>query len=199
MTIPDHILQFWDQRYADNATPWDRGAASPALEQWLQQGALSPCRILVPGCGHGHEVAALAQLGFNVVGVDVAPAAVERLTQRLAEAAVHAEVVCADLLSWQPAAPFDAVYEQTCLCALAPGLWSNYERRLYRWLRSDGQLFALFMQTGQPGGPPYHCEMAQMREVFSHDRWAWPETPAVPVAHPAGIHEFACVLRRRSD
>ena len=32
------------------------------------------------------------------------------------------------------AEPFNAVYEQTCLCALDPDDWQAYETRLARWL-----------------------------------------------------------------
>ena len=42
---------FWEQRFAEGNTPWDRGASSPQLGEWLRVGALKPCRILVPGCG----------------------------------------------------------------------------------------------------------------------------------------------------
>lgn len=49
---------FWQARFEEGSTPWDRGGASPQLERWLQDGALpSGARVLVPGCGSGYEVA----------------------------------------------------------------------------------------------------------------------------------------------
>lgn len=36
------------------------GPSKEFWEAWLATGALQPCRILVPGCGSGYEVAALA-------------------------------------------------------------------------------------------------------------------------------------------
>src|SRR6478736_685143 len=47
---------------------------------------------------------------------------------------LRAQVEQADLFAWDPVSPFDAVYDQTCLCALPPGLWPSYARRLHRWL-----------------------------------------------------------------
>jgi hypothetical protein len=75
---------YWQARYDQGQTGWDRGGASPTLLRWLAAGDLRPCRILVPGCGRGHEVVALAKAGFDVTGVDFAPAAVEtvRATSR---------------------------------------------------------------------------------------------------------------------
>jgi cyclopropane fatty-acyl-phospholipid synthase-like methyltransferase len=55
-------------------------------------GDLRPCRILVPGCGRGHEVVALARAGFAVTGVDFAPAAAAALQARLADEGLPAEL-----------------------------------------------------------------------------------------------------------
>ncbi|MDE2502225.1 MAG: thiopurine S-methyltransferase, partial [Burkholderiales bacterium] len=54
---------FWQQRFEAGQTPWDRGGASAQLMAWLDAGALAPCRIAVPGCGAGWEVAELARRG----------------------------------------------------------------------------------------------------------------------------------------
>ncbi len=199
MTIPEHILDFWERRYLDDDTPWDRGDVSPALTHWLESGVLQPCQILVPGCGRGYEVVELARRGFDVVGVDVAPAAVAGLQRRLVDLGFAAQVVCADLLKWEPEQTFDAIYEQTCLCAIAPAVWPVYGRQLRRWLRPDGSLFALFMQTHAPGGPPYHCDIGHMRELFEESHWGWPDSAPLVVPHPSGIREFAYALRHRVD
>ena len=102
----------------------------------------------------------------------------------------------ADLLSWKPDAPFDAIYEQTCLCALDPLYWKAYELRLATWLKPGAPLFALFMQTGADGGPPFDCPVARMRELFEDARWQWPEELG-RIPHPMGMHEEAAMLVRR--
>lgn len=199
--------EFWQQRFESGQTPWDRGAVNPQLLRWLESGLLAPCRILVPGCGSGHEVAELASRGFEVVGLDYAAAAVERARARLAtlEPGVRARagVVHADALEWQPERPFDAIYEQTCLCALYPDHWGAYAGQLHRWLAPGGRLFALFVQIPRPGaaegliqGPPYHCDIHGMRALFPADRWDWPKPPYPPNAHPSGMSELPVVLTR---
>jgi len=188
---------FWENRYQTTNTPWDRGETSPALLQWLDSGELAPCRVLVPGCGRGYEAVELARRGFDVVALDFAPSAVRHLQGELGREGLRARVLAADVLSWLPEQPFDAVYEQTCLCALPPKTWEAYGMQLYRWLKPGGMLFALFMQTGREGGPPYHCDMDAMRILFSRDRWEWSGSPFCEVPHPAGIHELSTVLLRR--
>ncbi len=189
-------MSHWEEKYRAQTIPWDRGAASPALLDWLQDGALPPGRILVPGCGHGHEALELAQRGFQVTALDIAPTALAHLAAQLHAAGVDAERVCADALAWQPAQAFDAIYEQTCLCALDPDHWTAYERQLFAWLRPGGKLFALFMQTGKAGGPPYHCAVPDMHTLFAAARWQWPQSELTRIEHPNGLFEYAAVLTR---
>jgi SAM-dependent methyltransferase len=192
---------FWDKRFAEGDTPWDRGAANPQLGIWLAAGALKPCRILIPGCGSGHEVAVLAQAGFDVTGLDYSPEAISRTRQRLDAEGLKATVIEADVLAWQPEKPFDAIYEQTCLCALYPDQWRDYADRLHRWLVPSGKLFALFVQMLRPGaaegkieGPPYHCDIHAMRALFPEPRWAWPKPPYSRSTHPRGLAELVVIL-----
>ena len=195
---------FWEERFAAGNMPWDRGEPSPQLNAWLQ-GPLKPCRILVPGCGTGYEVVELALAKFEVTGVDFADEAIARAHRRLKDAEVDATLVQADVLQWQPDRPFDAIYEQTCLCALYPDHWREYADRLYQWIRPGGRLFALFLQLpradaaqGFIQGPPYHCDINGMRALFPDARWGWPKPPYARTTHPAGIAELAVMLERCS-
>ena len=172
---------------------------------WLDGGEMAACRIAIPGCGSGWEVAELATRGFTVLGIDYTPAAVQR-TQALCTAkAVAAEVVQADVLAFTPAEPLDAIYEQTCLCALHPDHWAAYAAQLQRWLRPGGVLWALFMQMPRPEalnegrvvGPPYHCDINAVRALFPEPAWAWPKPPYNTVGHPNLAHELAVRLVRR--
>ncbi len=191
-------MSHWEEKYRAQTIPWDRGAVSPALLGWIEDGEVPPGRVLIPGCGRGHEALELARRGFQVTALDIAPTALEHLAAELAAAGVEAERICADALAWQPAQPFDAIYEQTCLCALDPEHWATYERQLFAWLRPGGKLFALFMQTGREGGPPFHCALADMHALFDVGRWQWPQDEPGRVGHPNGLFELAAVLTRRA-
>lgn len=194
--------QFWQERFEKKETGWDRGAANPQLLNWLDSGALQVCRIAVPGCGSGWEVAELAKRGFDVVAIDYTPAAVERTRALLLSQGLNAEVIQSDALSYQPLVPFDAIYEQTCLCALHPDHWFGYAKQLRQWLKPQGNLWALFMQVVRPGatlegqiaGPPYHCDINGMRALFPEQDWVWPKPPYSKVPHPLGAHELGLRL-----
>ena len=197
MSISLQRQREWENRYHAGTTAWDRGDVSPALHAWLGRGGLRGRRVLVPGCGHGYEVAELVRAGCQVTAVDIAAQPIMRLMGLMADQGLHANVVQADLLHWRPAGPFDAVYEQTCLCALDPGQWSAYEARLADWLLPGGHLFARFMQTDREGGPPYNCPLPDMRSLFNPVRWQWPRQQPMVVPHPNGLIEKGVVIARR--
>jgi SAM-dependent methyltransferase len=141
----------------------------------------------------------------DVLGLDYTEAAVAHTQAHCAALNVSAQVVRADALSYQPEAPFDAIYEQTCLCAIHPDHWQTYAAQLHRWLKPGGQVWGLFMQMLRPAaseegqilGPPYHCDIHAMRALFPSAQWDWPKPPYARVPHPTLQHELALVLTRR--
>ncbi len=184
----------WETRYQEGRTGWQREAVSPGLLAWLADGTLKPCRILVPGAGRSHEPLHLAQAGFHVTTLDIAPTAVAH--QRAALAPKGGVALEGDVLSFLPGEPFDAVYEQTCLCALPPARLREYTVQLARWLRPGGVLAALFMQTGRDGGPPFHCALPVMRTLLPEGTWRWPGQSWPEVRHHDGLFEIPQALTR---
>ncbi|WP_343632951.1 methyltransferase domain-containing protein [Roseateles sp.] len=203
MAGPDRA--FWQERFETGQTGWDRGGPHPQLAAWLEAGLLPrDARIVVPGCGRGHELAVLARAGLEVTGLDYTPAAVEIARAKLADEHLPGRVEQADVLAWRPDQPLDLVYEQTCLCALHPDHWTSYAEQLQRWLKPGGRLLALFMQArreesehGQVIGPPYHCDINAMRALFPQALWKWPAPPYTQRPHERGWFELAVVLERR--
>ena len=196
----DYFIQMnnnqWEQRYQQGTTGWDRGDSSPNLHYWIEKQSLEACRILVPGCGNGHEVLHLAKKGFDVVAIDIALSAIENLTDALAANQLQAEAVQADFFTWQPEQAFDVIYEQTSLCALPPAQWQAYEQCLYQWLKPKGKLLAQFMQTGNKGGPPFHCDVSAMFDLFTPQRWTWGEEHTTQVVHSKGLQERVYLLEK---
>lgn len=185
----------WESRYREATTPWERDHLNPAFNEWRALLAAASGAVLVPGCGRAPEVVELARMGWSVTGIDLAESAVAYQQSALSEAGLEGRVEQANVLAWQPSEPVDWVYEQTCLCALSPDHWSDYEQQLHLWLKPGGVLSALFMQTGREGGPPFHCDVGAMRELFTPDRWDW-STQSIKADHPLGIHEQGYLLTR---
>lgn len=159
----------------------------------------------MPGCGSGHEVVALARAGFDVTAIDYAADALRRTRASLDAVNSDAKLIEADVLTWDADRAFEAIYEQTCLCALYPDQWRRYADQLLRWLTPNGTLYALFVQVARPAagrgaieGPPYHCDINAMRALFPDFLWTWPKPPYPLVAHPRGFGELAVALKRHA-
>ena len=186
----------WENRYQQGQTGWDRGDVSPNLLYWLESKILKPCRILVPGCGNGYEVVALAEKGFDVVAIDIVQTPIKNLKKSLEVKKLKAELIQTDFFSWECKKPFDAIYEQTSLCALHPDEWNRYENCLYDWLKPKGQLFTHFMQTGKDSGPPFHCDINAMVDLFTAEKWLWSEEHETQVVHSDGLYEKVYFLEK---
>ncbi len=149
---------YWSASYRTGDTGWDKGTCAPPIARLLA-GPLLPrgIRIVVPGCGFGHEAIAAARAGFDVTGCDFTPEAVAGASERARAAGVVARFIRADLfdLPRTHAGAFDGWLEHTCFCAIDPSRRPAYIDAVSAVLVPGGFFFGLFYLHGQPGGPPY--------------------------------------------
>jgi cyclopropane fatty-acyl-phospholipid synthase-like methyltransferase len=186
----------WEARFRAGDAPWERPGVHPALTDWADAGAFSAGEsMLVPGCGRGAEPEAFARLGLDVTGVDMAPSAIDWQRARIAQENLTGHFLTADALAYRPDTPFDAVWEQTFLCAIHPRLRADWEAMAHASLKPGGSLFALFMQKDEPGGPPYGCDLGAMRTLLPDTRWIWPDGALIAYPHP-GLSEKAELAAR---
>jgi hypothetical protein len=103
------------------ASPSAPAVTEREFRRYLECGILAHgfARARCADCGQGWEVAALAAAGLELTGLDFAHNVLALCREVLDRANSHATLVDADVLHWQPAAPVDAVFEQTCLCGPA--------------------------------------------------------------------------------
>ncbi|PHS27631.1 MAG: thiopurine S-methyltransferase [Robiginitomaculum sp.] len=197
-TAPFEAGEAWEQRYTDNSTRWERGDLNPAFIHWHDEGRFKECKsVIVPGCGRSPEPMAFAQMGMAVSALDFAPTAMAFQKEAFAKAGLTAQIEAADVLTWQPGSPVDALYDQTCLCALTPTVWQDYANQIHRWVKPGGKAFMLFMQTGKEGGPPFHSPLERMQKIFDAARWDWPDAPAFNAEHSSEKVELGVILTRR--
>ena len=168
----------WEAQYRAGDTPWDKGAPAPPLLEWLEDPAHRfGGRVLVPGCGLGHDVRALAATGGaeEVCGLDVSPAALA--AARRVPAAGSEGYVEADLfnLPAELRGGFDWVFEHTCFCAIDPARRAEYVRAVAGALRPGGRLLAVFYlqpwaggeRRPPGGGPPFGAEVGELDALFA--------------------------------
>lgn len=101
--------------------PWEVREDLTGLDSVLDFAGARPGihRVLEPGCGEGHLALALIQRGFDYLGIDLAPSALEKARLRLKEAGLvdHARFILHDAtdLSFLPAASFDLAIDNKFL------------------------------------------------------------------------------------
>ena len=103
----------WNDRYASGETlPWDSGTPDPMLIDMVESRVIAPGRALEVGCGTGTNAIYLAEHGFDVVGVDLSPVAVE---QARTKAHGRCRFESLDFLNEAPpGAPFQFVFDRGC-------------------------------------------------------------------------------------
>jgi SAM-dependent methyltransferase len=190
----------WDECYQKDEAFWDKGAPAPALRQYLKRRGLRG-RMLVPGCGRGHEVALAVEHGLDATGLDIAPTAVAEaraLYPKLAE-----RFVTGDLFDPPEAMrdAFDVVLEHTCMSALPPAIRGDYRRGIDLTLRRGGLLVGVWYINPalDPGevGPPFPFSEAALTELFA-DHYEIEEDYVPDVAFPGReSRERLRVLRRK--
>jgi SAM-dependent methyltransferase len=164
----DSSMTDWNLRYEQDDTPWDKGAAHPVLLDMFTHGALSG-RVLVPGCGTGHDVRELSRRGLTVVGLDVAPLALDRA--RLHPPVGDETYVLGDLfdLPHEYRGTFDGAFEHTCFCAINPSMRERYVEAVASALKPGGRLLSVFFvnpdNDGQ--GPPFGCTKDELDGLFA--------------------------------
>jgi SAM-dependent methyltransferase len=158
----------WNSAYENEDTPWDKGEAAPPLREFLSTHSVCG-RVLVPGCGLGHDVRLLAEQGAEVIGMDIALGAVRKastLPKRSTELYVVGDFLNLPSVHYRQ---FDWLVEHTCLCAIDPAERAAYMQSVALALKPGGSFLAIFYRvvadyTGE--GPPHPISEADIEALF---------------------------------
>jgi len=191
----------WDARYVSGDTPWDKGDAHPALRHWLEKTPLTG-RILVPGCGAGHDVRALAARGASAVyGIDIAPSALQ--LARSFPKTGNETYQEGDFLTGCAVEPgaFDAIFEHTCFCAIPPERRRDYVMATHEALRPGGLLLAVFFtnpENPDPDMPPFRCNLGEIELLFGEKFEMLDVNTTAPTFDERTGRETLCLMRKKS-
>ena len=189
----------WNESYAAGELPWDTGEPEPLLVEFVTSGLIRPTLALEIGAGTGTNAIWLAERGFDVLGVDVAPLAVERAIAKLESRDLRCRFAALDFLAASPPqGPFQFVFDRGCFHVFdEPEDRARFAARVAAALAPGGLWLSLI---GSTEGPP--------REVGPPRRSAREITMAVEPAleivefraatfHSHDVKAWFCLSRRR--
>ena len=158
----------WEERYQNQDTPWDKGEPAPGLLDWLKQNTLnSDCRVLVPGCGRGHDASAWAKAGFETTGIDLSNLALSDARQEY-ESLPSLVFLPGNFLEDEPNEPYDLIFEHTLYCAIDPARRAEYAEAVDNHLKPGGHFLAIhFLFPLSEEGPPFGASQQEILDQFS--------------------------------
>jgi thiopurine S-methyltransferase len=181
---------YWLQRWREGRIGWHHTDVMPLLEQhWGALGVARGTRVLVPLCGKSLDMLWLAQQGLQVLGVEIAPLAIDAF---LAENRLHAdksdaadgthyrivdgpadgaiEIINGDIfgVALGTLEECSAFYDRAALIAFPAPMRDRLAREVYAKLPAGarGLLITLDYPAGEMEGPPFSVDDDEVHRLF---------------------------------
>lgn len=200
----------WNESYASGELPWDTGEPEPLLVEFVSSGGVASGRTLEIGAGTGTNAIWLAERGFDVLGVDVSPLAMEKARAKIGKRDLRCRFAAFDFLAAPvPDGPFHFVFDRGCFHVFdEPGERARFATCVAAALAPGGLWLSLIGSTEGPPrdvGPPRRSardiaaaiepalEIVELRsaEFRNHDVKVWfclSRQRAMP-AQPSTLHD----------
>ena len=182
---------FFDSAYRGGAPPWDIGRPQKEFVELVRRGEITGS-VLDIGCGTGEHALFFAKAGFEVWGVDSAPAAIEKAKAKAGERGLKVHFLVLDALELhklirtfdngkEPAGQvpdeertekrFSTATDSGLFHTLSDGDRPKFVKSLASVLEPGGKYFMLcFSELEPPGYGPRRVTQKEIRDTF-RDGW----------------------------
>ena len=196
--------QEWNERYKDGNLPWDVLEPDDNLMKLIGSGMVRAGKALEIGCGTGTDSLWLAGQGFSVLGVDLAPEAIEMAKHKKNGQALACDFAVMDFLKDEHfPQKFDFIFDRGCFHSFhEESERKHFAARVSRALSPDGIWASLIGSTegsARETGPPRrtagevmaaiepYLEIVELRSVHFRTNYASP------------AQAWLCVARQRKE
>lgn len=156
--------EYWSQRYENQQHGWDLGQISPPVKAYIDQLADKELKILIPGCGSGHEGSYLWKEGFkNVHVLDFSELPLALFMSNNPDFPKE-QIHCSDF--FQHDEKYDLIIEQTLFCAIDPNLRPDFAKKVAALLKPGGKLVGLLFNRMFDAGPPFGGNQDEYERYF---------------------------------
>ncbi|RDH79771.1 class I SAM-dependent methyltransferase [Mycolicibacterium moriokaense] len=161
-------LSRFDEFYRTGTPPWVIGEPQPAIVE-LERGGLIRGKVLDVGCGTGEHTILLTRLGYDVLGVDFAPEAVEQARRNAEAKGVDARFEAADATRLPGTPAYDTILDSALFHIFDDEDRLRYVASLHNACRPGGLVHVLALSdAGRGFGPQVSGET--IRDAFG-DGW----------------------------
>jgi SAM-dependent methyltransferase len=181
----------WDDAYRNEVfagpPPWNLGEPQPEIAELIRAGKLRS-EVLDAGCGVGDTTIALAEQGYEVVGVDMAATAIDAATRAASERGLtNAEFICGDITTaLGDDSRFATILDCTLFHSLPIEIRDAYLRAVHRAAAPGAPMYMLvFAADALPADSPF-----PIPNLLTHDelRDAVSKHWLIDEIRPAFIH-----------
>jgi SAM-dependent methyltransferase len=158
----------FDDAYKSRTAPWVIGEPQPAIVE-LQRAGLIHSKVLDIGCGTGEHTILLTRLGYDVLGVDFAPHAVEQARANAAEQRVNARFEVADAMNLAAEPGYQTIVDSALFHIFDDADRVRYVSSLHTAVRPGGLVHVLALSDAGRGFGPQVSE-DEIRDAFA-DGW----------------------------
>jgi SAM-dependent methyltransferase len=161
-------LSRFDDAYQSRTAPWVIGEPQPAIVDLERAGQIHS-EVLDVGCGTGEHTILLTRLGYDVLGIDFAPSAVEQARENATAKGVDARFDVADAMHLGDEPAYTTIVDSALFHIFEDADRARYVRSLHSALRPGGVAHVLALSDAGRGFGPQVSE-TEIREAFG-DGW----------------------------
>lgn len=196
--------QEWNDRYKDGNLPWDIQEPDENLSVLIGSGKVPKGKALEIGCGTGTDSIWLARQGFDVLGVDLAPEAIEMAKHKMNGEPLSCDFAVMDFLKEDNLPQgFNFVFDRGCFHSFD----EESDRKLFvahvsRVLTPDGIWASLIGSTegaARETGPPRRTAAEVIAAIEPYLEIVVLQSVFFRTNYPNAPQAWLCIARQRKE
>ena len=157
-------FSLFDDAYKTRTAPWVIGEPQPAIVT-LERAGWIRSKVLDVGCGAGEHTILLTRFGYDVLGIDFAPHAVEQARANAAEKGVDARFEVADAMNLGSDLGYQTIVDSALFHIFDDADRARYVSSLHAAVRPGGLVHVLALSDAGRGFGPQVSE-TDIRQAF---------------------------------
>lgn len=198
------MMDGWDRTYRGGRRPgWDVGRPASVLEAAIKDGAVKSGRALELGCGTGTNAVYLAQKGFDVTAIDVAPTCLTIARDKAGKAKVKVRWVVADVLNLPALGQFDFIFDRGCYHGVRRVSADGFVKSVNAVSKPGTLMLIIAGNANEPRhyGPPRVDETEMVNDFGKTWDFVWLKETRLDSRNPkakSSAWSWSILLRRRA-